>query len=81
MKRRFSEEQIIEIIEEYEAGVKAQELCDRRGISDATFHIYKAKFGGMNVPDAKKLRVLEYKNNKVKSVLGNVDQPHLSGPV
>ncbi|SLN13002.1 Transposase [Roseovarius albus] len=59
MKRRFSDEQIIGMIKEYEAGVKAQELCRRYGISDATFYKYKAKFGGMNVSDAKKLRALE----------------------
>jgi len=56
MKRRFSDEQIIGMIKEYEAGVKAQELCRRYGISDATFYKYKAKFGGMNVSDARKLR-------------------------
>ncbi|NVO57708.1 transposase, partial [Rhodobacteraceae bacterium B1Z28] len=55
MKRRFSDEQIIGMIKEYKAGVKAQELCRRYGISDATFYKYKAKFGGMNVSDAKKL--------------------------
>ena len=59
MKRRFSDEQIIGMIKEYEAGVKAQDLCRKYGISDATFYKYKAKFGGMNVSDAKKLRALE----------------------
>ena len=49
MKRRFSVERIIGTIKEYEAGVKAQELCRRYGISDTTFYKYKAKFGGMNV--------------------------------
>lgn len=72
MKRRYSDEQIIGLIKEYEAGVKAQELCRRYGISDATFHKCKAKFGGMNVTDAKKLRALEDENNKLKCMLADV---------
>ena len=69
MKRRFSDEQIIGIIKEYEAGVKAADLCRKYGISDATFYKYKAKFGGMNVSDAKKLRSLEDENAKLKRML------------
>lgn len=69
MKRRFTDEQIIGIIKEYEAGVKASELCRRHGISDATFYKYKAKFGGMNVSDAKKLKALEDENGKLKRLL------------
>ena len=61
MKRRFSDEQIIGMIKEYEVGVKAQELCRKYGISDATFYKYKSKFGGMNVSDAKKLRALVHR--------------------
>ena len=64
MKRRFSDEQIIGMIKEYEARVKAQELCRKYGISDATFYKYKARFGGLNVSDAKKLRALEDENNR-----------------
>ena len=71
MKRRFSDEQIIGMIKEYEAGVKAQELCRMYGISDATFYKYKAKFGGMNVSDAKKLRALEDENNRLKRMLAD----------
>ncbi len=71
MKRRFSDEQIIGMIKEYEAGVNAQELCRKYGISDATFYKYKAKFGGMNVSDAKKLRVLEDENNRLKRMLAD----------
>ena len=70
MKRRFSDEQIIGMIKEYEAGVKAQELCRKYGISDATFYKYKAKFGGMNVSDARKLRALEDENNRLKGEQG-----------
>lgn len=71
MKRRFSDEQIIGMIKEYEAGVKAQDLCRKYGISDATFYKYKAKFGGMNVSDAKKLRALEDENNRLKRMLAD----------
>ncbi len=71
MKRRFSDEQIIGMIKEYEAGVKARELCRKYGISDATFYKYKAKFGGMNVSDAKKLRALEDENNRLKRMLAD----------
>jgi len=66
MKRRFSDEQIIGMIKEYEAGVKAQELCRKYGISDATFYKYK-----MNVSDAKKMRVLEDENNRLKRMLAD----------
>ncbi len=69
MKRRFSDAQIIGIIKEYEAGVKASDLCRKYGISDATFFKYKDKFGGMNVSDAKKLRSLEDENARLKRML------------
>ncbi len=59
------------MIKEYEAGVKAQELFRKYGISDATFYRYKAKFGGMNVLDAKKLRALEDENNRLKRMLAD----------
>lgn len=71
MKCRFSDEQIIGMIKEYEVGIKSQELCRRYGISDATFYRYKAKFGSMNVSDAKKLRALEDENNKLKRILAD----------
>lgn len=71
MKRGFSAEQIIGMIKEYEAGVKEQELCRRYGISDATFQKYKAKFGGMNVSDAKKFRGLEDENINLKPMLAD----------
>ena len=59
MKRRFPDEQIIGLIKEYEAGVKAQDLCQTYGISGGTFYKYRSKFGGLNVSDAKKLIALE----------------------
>lgn len=71
MKRRFSDEQIIGMIKAHKAGVKAQELCRKYGISAATFYKYKAKFSGMNVSDAKKLRALEDENNRLKRMLAD----------
>lgn len=71
MKRRFSDEQIIAMIKEHEAGAKASDLCRRYGISDATFYKYKAKFGGMTVSDAKKLRALEEENARLKRLLAD----------
>ncbi len=69
MKKRFSEEQIIRVLKEHEAGVKTAELCRKHGISDATFYNWKAKFSGMNVSDAKKLKSLEAENAKLKKLL------------
>lgn len=69
MKRRYSDEQIVGMIKEYEAGVKAHDLCRKYGISDATVYTYKARLGGMNVSDAKKLRALEEANKKLKRML------------
>lgn len=71
MKRRFSDEQIITMIREHEAGAKASEVCRKHGISDATFYKYKAQFGGMTVSDAKKLRALEDENAKLKRLLAD----------
>ncbi len=64
-KRRFTEEQIIGVLREQEAGAKTADLCRRHGISEATFYNWKAKFGGMDVSDAKRLRALEDENGKL----------------
>ena len=73
MKKRFSEEQIIRVLKEHEAGAKTAELCRRHGISEATFYNWKAKFGGMDVSDAKKLRLLEAENAKLKRLLADAE--------
>ena len=69
MKKRFSEEQIIRVLKEAEAGAKTGDLCRRHGISEATFYNWKAKFGGMDVSDAKRLKALEIENAKLKKLL------------
>jgi putative transposase len=70
MKRsRFSEEQIIAILREQEAGSKTVEVCRKHGISDATFYKWKGKYGGMEVSDAQRLKALEDVNAKLKKLL------------
>jgi putative transposase len=70
MKRsRFSEEQIIAILKEHEAGSKTADICRRHGISDATFYKWKAKYGGMEVSEAKRLKALEDENARLKKLL------------
>ena len=66
-KQRFTEEQIIGVLKEQEAGAKAADLCRKHGISEATFYNWKAKFGGMEVSEAKRLKALEAENAKLKS--------------
>ncbi len=70
MKRsRFGEEQIIGILREQEAGMKTADVCRKHGISQGTFYKYKARFGGMNVSDARRLKALEDENAKLKRLL------------
>jgi len=68
-KSRFTDEQIIGFIKQAEAGVPIKELCRKGGFSDATFYKWRAKFGGMDVPDARRLRELEGENAKLKRLL------------
>ncbi len=70
-KGRFTEEQIIGIVREGEAGAKVAELCPRHGISEVTYYRWKSKFGGMTVPDAKRLRALEAENAKLKRMVAD----------
>jgi putative transposase len=70
MKRsRFGDDQIIGILKEHEAGLPAAELCRKHGISDATFYKWRAKYGGMDVSDAKRLKALQEENAKLKKLL------------
>lgn len=69
MKRRLTDQQIISMIREQEAGLKTSEVCRKYGISDATFYKYKSKFGGMTVSDVRRLRTLEAENAKLKRLL------------
>ena len=70
MKRsRFSEEQIIVILKEHQAGLGAKELCRKHGISDATFYKWRSKYGGMEVSDARRLKTLESENAKLQKML------------
>ena len=66
---RFSEGQIIGILREQEAGAKTQEVCRRHGISDATFYKWKAKYGGLEVSEARRLKGLEDENRRLKKLL------------
>ncbi len=70
MKRsRFTEEQIIGILKEHQAGLSAAELCRKHGISDATFYTWRSKYGGMEVSEARRLKQLEDENAKLKKLL------------
>ncbi len=73
MKRsRFTEEQIIQALNEAETGMKVEELCRKHGISSPTYYSWKAKFGGMTISDAKRLRALETENSKLKRLVGEL---------
>jgi putative transposase len=72
MKRsRFSEEQIVAILREQEAGMSTAELCRKHGVSSATFYKWKAKYGGLDVSEARRLKALEDENAKLKRLLAD----------
>jgi putative transposase len=72
-KARFTEEQIIRVLKESEAGTKTAELCRKHGISEPTFYNWKAKYGGMTVSDARKLKELETENGRLKKLLAEAE--------
>ena len=70
MKRsRFTQEQVIAVLKEHQAGAAVADLCRKHGISDATFYTWRSKYGGMEVSDAKRLRALEDENARLKKLL------------
>ena len=70
-RKRFTEEQIIAVLREHEAGAKTGDLARKHGISEATLYNWKAKYGGMDVSDAKRLKALEDENAKLKKLLAD----------
>lgn len=68
-KSRFSEEQIINVLKEQQAGVPVADLCRKHGISDATFYTWRKKYGGMEVSEARRLKALEEENARLKKLL------------
>jgi putative transposase len=71
MKKRYTDEQIIKAIKKHEAGAKVEDICRDLGISNGTFYNWRSKFAGMEVNEAKRLRVLETENNKLKRLLAD----------
>ena len=69
MKKRYSEEQIIGFLKEADAGLPVKELCRRHGFSEASFYLWRSKYGGMEVADAKRLKALESENARLKKLL------------
>jgi putative transposase len=69
VKKRFSEEQIIGFLREADKGVPVKELCRKHGFSEASYYLWRSKFGGMDVSDAKRLKALEAENAKLKKLL------------
>ena len=72
MRKRHTEEQIIGVLKESEAGLKTDELCRKHGISPQTFYKWKSKFGGMEVSDARRLRGLEDENRRLKHIVADL---------
>ena len=69
MKKRFTEAQIVGFLREADAGIPVKDLCRKHGFSDASYYLWRSKFGGMNVSDAKRLKELEAENTRLKKLL------------
>jgi putative transposase len=69
MKKRYTEEQIIGFLREAESGVAVKDLCRRHGFSEASYYLWKSKFGGMSIPEARRLKELEAENARLKKLL------------
>jgi putative transposase len=69
MKKRYTEEQIIGFLREADSGLPVKELCRRHGFSEASYYLWRSKFGGMDVTDAKRLKALEAENSRLKKLL------------
>jgi putative transposase len=68
-RKRYTEEQIIAVLKEAQSGIGTQELCRKHGISDATFYNWRAKYGGLEISEVRRLRVLEEENRKLKQLV------------
>lgn len=71
MKKRFTEAQIVGFLREADAGLPIKDLCRRHGFSEASYYLWRSKFGGMNVSDAKRLKALETENTRLKKLLAD----------
>jgi putative transposase len=71
-RKRFTEEQIIGILKEAEAGAKSPDLCRRHGISEQTFYRWRTKYGGLEVSEARRLRTLEHENSRLKRIVADL---------
>jgi putative transposase len=71
MKKRFTEAQIVGFLKEVDAGLPVKDLCRRHGFSEGSYYLWRSKFGGMSVPDAKRLKELETENGRLKKLLAD----------
>ena len=71
MKKRYTDEQVIGFLREADRGVAVKELCRRHGFSEASYYIWRSKFGGMDISDARRLKILETENARLKKLLAD----------